>query len=96
MLAIPGLIGGIVFSALLLIAERGRPFYEISLARFAIWGTITGIALGLLSIPAEVGDVSPGALGMTGIGAVLGLISGIGCGIFCRLTARRRSPHTLS
>lgn len=87
-LGIPGFIGGVIFSALLLNAERGRTFNRIPLLRFALWGTATGIILGLLSIPAEVGDVSPGAAGMTGLGAVLGLISGIGCGIFCRLASR--------
>ena len=88
-LAIPGFIGGIIFAALLLLVERGRPFYEIALARFAVWGIVTGLLLGLLSIPAEVGDVSPGAAGMIGLGAGLGLISGVGCGIFCRIVARR-------
>lgn len=95
-LGIPGFIGGIIFSALLLIAERGRPLYDISIARFAVWGVISGLLLGLLSIPAEVGDVSPGAAGMTGIGAGLGLISGLGCGIFCRLFAGRRAPNAVS
>jgi hypothetical protein len=87
-LAVPGFIGGVIFAALLLIAERGRTFDKIPLLRFALWGTATGIILGLLSIPAEVGDVSPGAAGMAALGAVFGLISGIGCGIFCRLVSR--------
>ena len=87
-LAVPGFIGGIIFSAMLLIAERSRPFDKVPLLRFALWGTVTGIVLGLLSIPAEVGDVSPGATGMIGLGAALGLVSGVGCGIFCRLVSR--------
>ena len=87
-LAVPGFIGGIIFSAMLLIAERSRPFDKVPLLRFALWGTVTGIVLGLLSIPAEVGDVSPGAAGMIGSGAALGLVSGVGCGIFCRLVSR--------
>ena len=87
-LAVPGFIGGIIFSALLVLVERGRAFDEISLVRFALWGTATGLVLGLLSIPAEVGDVSPGAAGMIGLGAALGLVSGIGCGIFCYLLSR--------
>ena len=95
-LGVPGFIGGGVFSAFLLIAERGRTFYEISLARFAVWGVVTGLILGLLSIPAEVGDVSPGAAGMIGLGAALGLVSGVGCGIFCRLVAGRRTAKIAS
>ena len=87
-LAVPGFIGGIIFSALLILVERGRTLNEIPLTRFALWGVVTGLSLGLLSIPAEVGDVSPGAAGMIGLGAALGLVSGIGCGIFCRLLSR--------
>ena len=84
-LAIPGLIGGIIFSAILAIAERGRSFDEISIVRFALWGAASGMVVGLLSIPAEVGDVSPGAAGMIGLGTVLGLVAGLGSGVFFRL-----------
>lgn len=87
-LAVPGFIGGIIFSALVLIAERGTSFNKVPLLRFALWGTVTGLILGVLSIPAEVGDVSPGAAGMIGLGSALGLVSGVGCGIFCRLVSR--------
>ena len=90
-LAIPGFIGGVFFSALLLVAER-RGFDEVPLTRFALWGAVTGLLLGLLSIPAEVGDKSPGAAGMIGLGAVLGIVAGIGSGMFCRLVARWRTP----
>ena len=91
-LAIPGVIGGIIFSIALLIAERGRSFDEISLLRFALWGGATGLILGLLSIPAEVGDVSPGASGMIAIATVLGVIAGFGSGVFFRLVARWSAP----
>ena len=86
-LAIPGFIGGVIFSALLLIAERGRSFDEISLVRFPLWGAVTGVVIGLLTIPAEVGDKSPGALGMIGIAAALGIVAGFGSGVFFRLVA---------
>ena len=88
LLAIPGFIGGGIFSALFLIAERGRSFNEVPLFRFALWGAVTGIVLGVLSIPAEVGDMSPGAAGMIGIGAALGIVAGIGSGVSCRLITR--------
>ncbi len=91
LLAIPGLIGGTIFSILLSLAERGRRFYEISLVRIGLYGAFTGLLLGLLTIPAEVGDVSPGAAGMVGIGSGLGLVAGIGSGLFCRLVTRRRT-----
>jgi len=91
-LAIPGFIGGVVFSALLWIVEGRRSFDEISLARFTAWGVVTGLVLGLLTIPAKVGDVSPGALGMIGIATVLGTVAAIGSAIFFRLIARRQTP----
>lgn len=87
-LAIPGFIGGIVFSALLLIADRGRSFNEVPLFHFALWGAVTGIVLGILTIPAEVGDVSPGGAGMIGIATVLGLVAAVGSAVFFRLVAR--------
>jgi hypothetical protein len=86
LLAIPGFIGGAVFSGLLLITEGRRNFDEISLARFGLWGAVTGFVLGVLTIPAEVGDVSPGA-GMIGIGTALGVVAGFGSGVFFRLVA---------
>jgi hypothetical protein len=91
-LAVPGFVGGIIFAVLLRIAERGRNFDEVPFVRFAIWGVVTGLILGLLTIPAKVGDVSPGALGMIGIGTVLGLVAGIGSAVFFRLLARRQAP----
>lgn len=91
MLAIPGFVGGIIFSALLLTAERRRSFDEVPLLRFALWGAVTGIVLGLLTIPAEVGDVSPGAAGMTGIATALAIVSAIGSAVFFRLVARLRN-----
>ena len=89
MLAIPGFIGGILFSALLLTAERGSRFDEVPLFHFTLWGTATGIALGVLTIPAKVGDVSPGAVGMIAIATALGTVAGFGSGVFCRLVVRR-------
>jgi hypothetical protein len=86
LLASPGFIGGAVFSGLLLIVES-RSFDEISLARFGLWGAVTGFVLGVLTIPAEVGDVSPGAAGMIGIGTALGVVAGFGSGVFFRLVA---------
>ena len=88
LLAVPGLIGGVIFSALLAIAGRGVSLDKISFARLTLFGAVAGMVLGLLSIPAEVGDVSPGAAGMTALGTVLGLVAGLGCGVFFRLLAR--------
>jgi len=90
LLAIPGFIGGIVFSLLLAIRGVVRSYDEVSLLRFALCGAITGVVLGVLTIPAEVGDVSPGAAGMIAIGTVLGIVAGSGSGVFFRLLAWRQ------
>jgi hypothetical protein len=89
-LAIPGFVGGVVFSALLRVAERDRSFDEVSLGRFITLGVVTGLVLGLLTIPAKVGDVSPGAAGMIGIAIALSAVAAIGSAIFFRLLARRQ------
>ena len=90
-LAIPGLIGGALYALLLTFATRGRSLGEISLLRFALWGAVTGVVLGLLTIPAKVGDVSPGAAGMTGLLTALGVVAGFGTGVFFRILGGRRN-----
>lgn len=47
-LAIPGFIGGVLFSALLGMAERHRKFEELSLLRFGAWGALGGLLLSLI------------------------------------------------
>ena len=46
-LAVPGFFGGVFFSAVLGIAGRRRRFSELSLPRFAAWGALGGLLLGL-------------------------------------------------
>jgi hypothetical protein len=87
LLAIPGLIGGVIFSGLLAFSEGGRSFDEISLPRFTLCGALAGIGIGLLTIPAKVGDVSPGATGMIAIATALGIVAGFGSGVFFKLIA---------
>jgi hypothetical protein len=88
LLAVPGFIGGVLFAGMLAFGEGGRRIDEISLFKFTLWGAVTGVVIGLLTIPAEVGDVSPGAAGMIGIATVLGLVAGFGSGVFFRLVTR--------
>jgi len=90
-LAIPGFIGGAVFAALIRVAEGRRRFDEVPLVRFATWGVVTGLVLGGLSVAAKVGDVSPGAAGMTGLAAALSVVAALGSAVFFRLVARRQS-----
>jgi hypothetical protein len=49
-LAIPGFLGGVVFSAVLAIAGSHRRFGELSLPRFAAWGAVAGLLLGGLAV----------------------------------------------
>ena len=46
--AYPGFIGGVLFSAVLAIAEGRRRFDELSLSRVGAWGAAAGLLLGLL------------------------------------------------
>ena len=90
LLAVPGLIGGVVFAVLLAI-ERPGSFNDLSLFRFAVLGAVTGVVLGLFSIVAEVGDVSPGAAGMIVLAISLSTVAGLGAGAFFKLIARWRT-----
>lgn len=47
-LAIPGFIGGMLFSVVLGVAGRCRRFQELSLPRFAAWGALAGLLLSLV------------------------------------------------
>ena len=46
--AYPGFFGGVIFSALLRLAEGGRRFDELSLPRLAAWGAVAGLLVGVL------------------------------------------------
>jgi len=43
-----GFVAGVVFSAVLILAERRRSFDEMSLPRFAGWGAVGGLLLSAL------------------------------------------------
>ena len=47
-IAMPGFIGGVLFSIVLGIAARRRRFSELSLTRFAAWGALGGLLMTLL------------------------------------------------
>ena len=47
-LAIPGFVGGSIFSVVLGVAGRDRRFAELSLPRFAAWGALGGLLLSLV------------------------------------------------
>jgi hypothetical protein len=47
-LAIPGFVGGVIFSGVLRVAGRGRRFDDLSLPHFAAWGALGGLLLSLV------------------------------------------------
>ena len=56
--AIPGFVGGGLFSVVLGIAARRRRFDELSIPRVATWGAVAGLLVGLL--PLVIGDPAAG------------------------------------
>lgn len=59
-LAVPGFVGGVLFSVVLGIAGRRRTFDELSLPRFALWGAAGGLLLSL--VPAAMVGVGLASL----------------------------------
>jgi hypothetical protein len=51
-LAIPGFVGGVIFSLVLGVAARRRRFHELSIPQFAAWGALGGLLVSL--VPALV------------------------------------------
>lgn len=65
--AIPGFIGGIIFSVVLGVAGRRRRFHELSLPKFTAWGAVGGLLLSL--VPAAMvfvgfAEINPGYPGV--------------------------------
>lgn len=67
-LAIPGFIGGVVFSVVLGIAGSHRRFGQLSLPRFAAWGAVAGLLLGSLAVALGAPAVF---LGLTTLGSAI-------------------------
>ena len=97
LMAIPGFISGVIFSALLLIAERSRSFDEVSLVRYVAWGAVTGLALGVLALTGVLRYprlLSPAAL--IGTTTALCAVAAIGSAVFFRLLARRQQTRAVA
>ncbi len=75
-LAVPGFVGGVFFSAVLGISGRRRRFDELSLPRFAAWGAIGGLLLGLVPVVAVAEGTATVALA-TGVIATMTLLSAV-------------------
>ena len=91
-LAIPGFIGGVLFAVVLMIAARVQRFDELSMPRFAAWGAVAGLALGVIAM-------AIGAPVMfLGIMSLAGMVAGAGSLLLARgpgtsLRRRFESPN---
>jgi hypothetical protein len=94
--AYPGFICGLLFSALLWMAERHRRIGELSLPRAASWGVVAGLLVSLLPLTAAE---PTGAWGLsrwvlasviTASITLLSAVSAVGSAVLLRYAARRR------
>lgn len=98
-LAIPGFVGGVLFSIVLGIAGRRRKFDELSLARFAAWGAVGGLLLALFPdflVALGLATVGPEAMPLGKLTAVisvpliaLGAASAAGSLMLARLAKKK-------
>jgi hypothetical protein len=99
-LAVPGFVGGAIFSVVVGIAARHRRFEELSVARFAAWGALGGLLLSL--VPAVLAaahlatlrpDLVPWGLTATICAplTVLGALSAAGSLALARMAGTRHS-----
>lgn len=77
-LAIPGFVGGAIFSAVLGVAARRRSFEELSLPRFAALGAVGGLLLSLL--PIGMLGFTAASLARPGLWLFVGLVTVLSAG----------------
>ncbi|HZG63064.1 MAG TPA: hypothetical protein VEY13_06070 [Rubrobacteraceae bacterium] len=93
--AYPGFLCGVLFSAVLGIAEGRRGFDELSLSRVGAWGAVTGLLVGML--PFLIGESSSELplwlLGVVVIGSItlLSAVSAVGSALLSRYAVRRHT-----
>ena len=105
LMAFAGLIGGVVFCALLRVAGGGRRFDEVALARITTLGVVTGLVLGALAIASGLTSdiaidqpyqrpMAPAV--MIAITTALSTVAAIGSALFFRLLAKGAAPAVAS
>ena len=93
-LATPGFVGGVIFSAVLWLAEGGRRFSELPLRRLAAWGAVAGLVLGVL--PFVFGTLTSKhplwflVLAIFGSTTLLSAASAVGSALLFRYAARQQ------
>ena len=86
-LALPGLIGGVLFAVAVLATRMWTRFETLSLGRLAGAGAIVGLTTGLLVMALGYIDGSAVELSFT---TTMGALSAIASGVVVRMLAQRR------
>lgn len=73
-LAVPGFVGGALFSLVLGLAERQRRFEQLSMRRFAAWGAVGGVLLSLVPATLQLLGLASTPDGGMGAGPLTALI----------------------
>jgi hypothetical protein len=95
-LAMPGFLGGVIFSTVLWFTEGGRRFDELSLPRLAAWGAVVGLLLGVL--PFALGTPSDRfplwllVVVLIASTTLLSTVSAVGSALLFRYIARHKIP----
>ena len=93
-LGLPGLVGGALFSVLLLVTEGRRRLAELSLPRSAAWGAVSGLAVGVLVVwvmDTGLSDPWQLAVGLVAIATHMGAVSGVVSPLVFRYATQRRA-----
>ena len=97
-LAMPGFLGGVLFSAVLGVAERGRRVEQLSLARVAAWGAAGGLLLALVPATLVAAGLATANVDVWRLTAMIGVpltllgtLSATGSLLVARRAARRGS-----
>lgn len=100
-LAIPGFFGGAFFSVVLGVAGRRRRFDQLSVPRFAAWGALGGLLLGLFPaalVAVGLATLGDGARGLWQLTAMIGgpfMLLGAGSASGTLLLARKAERRAL-
>ncbi len=78
-LALPGFVGGAVFSVVLGTLARDRRFDELSVSRFALWGALGGLALAVVPfLIGVVGLIGPATHAVLPLLVIVGPFAALG------------------
>jgi len=86
-LAIPGFLGGVIFSVVVMIAAGRRRFDELSIPGFTGLGVVGGLLLGAWGVSAGLPAF---VMGVTALGGAIGAASSLA---LARMAEKRESVH---